>query len=112
MLIGTFKKTETGSFRGTIRTLTLNHEVEFEPITDRKGEKMPDFRIKAGDSDIGGAWKKESANGSAYLSGNIDDPALPAPIWCALVKTGIEHGYSLVWERKRKPRAGSTSSEF
>jgi len=29
-----------------------------------------------------------------------------------MVKTGIEHGYNLVWERRRKARSGKGSSEF
>jgi uncharacterized protein (DUF736 family) len=32
----------------------------------------------------------------------LDDPSFTAPINCRLVKTGAEHGYSLVWERERK----------
>jgi len=37
-----------------------------------------------------------------YLSVQLDDPALPAPILCRLVKTGAEQSHSLVWERQRK----------
>jgi len=31
MLFGNFKKTETNGFRGSIRTLTLDLELAFEP---------------------------------------------------------------------------------
>jgi uncharacterized protein (DUF736 family) len=114
MLIGKFTKTETNGLSGTIRTLTLNLEVAFEPIADRTGDKMPDYRVTAGDIEIGAAWKKESEAGNAYLSVSLDDPSLPEPIACAMVKTGAEHGYSLVWERRRKPKpkARGNSSEF
>jgi len=112
MLIGKFTKTETSGFRGVIHTLTLNAEVTFEPITDKTKDQMPDFRLSAGDIEIGAAWKKSSEAGTAYLSVNIDDPSLPAPIQCAMVKTGAEHGYSLVWERRRKAKGNGNSSEF
>ncbi|HEX3982783.1 MAG TPA: DUF736 domain-containing protein [Acidisoma sp.] len=112
MLIGTFKKTETNGLTGVIRTITLNLEATFEPIADRTGDKMPDYRVTTGEIEIGAAWKKESEAGNAYLSVSLDDPSLPAPIWCAMVKTGAEHGYSLVWERRRPAKRGQASSEF
>ena len=112
MLLGNFKKTETNGFRGSIRTLTLNLELAFEPNTEKKTDKAPDYRVTAGDLEIGAAWKKESEAGNAYLSVTLDDPALPAPIDCAMVKSGIEHGYNLVWERRRKAKSGKGSSEF
>ena len=112
MLLGNFKKTETNGFRGSIRTLTLNLELAFEPNTEKKGDKSPDYRVTTGDLEIGAAWKKTSEGGSAYLSVTLDDPALPAPIDCALVKTSSEHGYGLVWERRRKARSGKGTGEF
>ena len=73
-----------------------------------------DYRVTGGDIEIGAAWKKESEAGNAYLSVSLDDPSLPETIACAMVKTGAEHGYSLVWERRRKPKpkARGNSSEF
>jgi uncharacterized protein (DUF736 family) len=112
MLLGHFTKTDTNGLRGTIRTLTLNLEVAFEPIADRKGDKMPDYRVTAGDIEIGAAWKKNSEAGNAYLSVSLDDPTFPATLSCAMVKTGAEHGYSLVWERRRKRKTNRNSSEF
>ena len=38
--------------------------------------------------------------GNAYLSVRLDDPCLPAPIQCALVKT--EDGHRLAWDRPRQ----------
>ena len=55
MLIGKFTKTETNGLSGTIRTLTLNLEVAFEPIVEKTGDKMPDYRVTAGDIEIGAA---------------------------------------------------------
>lgn len=112
MIIGHFNKTDDKRFTGVIRTLTLTTEAVFEPNAEKKGEKSPDFRITAGDADIGGAWLEKSEAGNAYLSVRIDDPALPAPISCALLKSGIEHGYQLVWDRPRRKRAEKLNGEF
>lgn len=113
MLLGNFKKTDTNGFRGTIRTLTLTLDLAFEPNMERKGDKSPDYRVTAGDLEIGAGWKKVSDSGNAYLSVTLDDPALPAPIDCALVKTSIEHSYNLVWERRRsRAKPNKASAQF
>ena len=98
--IGHFTKQENGGFDGTIETLTIGTRATFELLTKR-GEKSPDYRIMSGLADIGAAWKHSGEKGE-YLSVQLDDPSLTAPINCRLVKTGAEHGYSLIWERSRK----------
>ncbi len=109
MIIGNFKKADDNSFRGVIRTLTLNLEVAIEPIVNKTGEKMPDYRVTTGHTDLGAAWKRTSEAQNVYLSVQLDDPALLAPVHCALVKTGASLGYTLIWERRRKTNAGSES---
>jgi uncharacterized protein (DUF736 family) len=100
MIIGNFTSTGT-SYKGTIRTLTLATEAIFEPA-EKRSDNSPDFRITNGETEIGVAWKDTSEAGNAYLSVRLEDPALPASIFCALVKTGAEHGHTLIWERKRR----------
>jgi len=73
------------------------------------GEKMPDYRVTTGHTDLGAAWKRTSEAQNVYLSVQLDDPALLAPVHCALVKTGASLGYTLIWERRRKTNAGSES---
>jgi uncharacterized protein (DUF736 family) len=102
-MIGNFKASENG-FAGTIETLALRAEVNFERVQQKSNAKSPDFRIyiQGTNYDIGAAWEKPSAEeGASYLSVQLDDPSLAAPIRCRLVKTGAEHGYSLLWDRKR-----------
>jgi uncharacterized protein (DUF736 family) len=99
--IGYFTKQENGGFTGTIETLTLSTRATFEPLAKR-GEKSPDYRITIGLSDIGAAWMRTGEKSDSYLSVRLDDPSFTAPINCRLVKTGAEHGYSLIWERERK----------
>jgi uncharacterized protein (DUF736 family) len=101
-IIGTFTR-EQNVFTGLIRTLTFTASVSIEPASHKRGEKSPDYRVNvqsSGPGEIGAAWTR-SGDGQEYLSLRIDDPSFPAPLDCRLVKTGAEHGYSLIWERKR-----------
>ena len=101
-IIGTFTREKDG-FTGLIRTLTFTVSVTIEPAASKRGDKSPDYRIfcqSSGPGEIGAAWKRES-DGQELISVRIDDPAFPAPLDCRLVKTGAEHGYGLIWDRKR-----------
>jgi uncharacterized protein (DUF736 family) len=100
-IIGKFTKHEDGNFTGKICTLTINRFVDFEPVT-KKSEKAPEYRVLSEGFEIGAAWKRDGDNGEAHLSVRLDDPSYAAPINCRLVKSGVEHGFSLIWERDRK----------
>ena len=94
--IGTFASTGNG-FSGAIKTLNLNVKaVDFVPA-EGDNEKGPDYRIFAGATEFGAAWKKTSKEDRAYLSVKLDDPSFPAPIYASLVDA--EEGYSLIWSR-------------
>jgi uncharacterized protein (DUF736 family) len=97
--IGTFIKSESGAYKGAIKTLTLNVKAaEFRP-SDKDNDKAPDFRIFAGQTEFGAAWKKTSRENRDYLSVKLDDPSFPAPIYASLVDA--DEGYSLIWSRSR-----------
>ena len=98
--IGAFKSNGTG-FEGTIRTLTLQTDVKIVANDKKNGEKSPDFFVKAGDSDIGAAWRMTSKGDDPidYLSVSLDDPSFSEPIRAALFE---KNGRAdLVWDRKR-----------
>ena len=96
--IGTFTKSEDGSLLGSIKTLTLNVKAaQFRPA-DKENDKAPDYRIFAGNTEFGAAWKKASRENNDYLSVKLDDPSFPAPIFASLVDA--DEGYSLIWSRR------------
>ena len=96
--IGTFTKSEDGSLAGSIKTLTLNVKTaQFRPAP-KDNDKAPDYRIFAGSTEFGAAWKKTSRENSDYLSVKLDDPSFPAPIFANLVDA--DDGYSLIWSRR------------
>lgn len=95
MIIGNF--THAGdNFTGIIQTLSLRAELVFTPVTGRH-DKSPDYRITAGETELGIAWKATSQGGNAYLSVRLDDPSFAAPLYCRLVKT--RDGHALMWNR-------------
>jgi uncharacterized protein (DUF736 family) len=97
--IGTFSKTPDGGYAGAIKTLSLNVKAaQFRP-NDKADEKAPDFRIFAGQTEFGAAWRKTSRENREYLSVKLDDPSFVAPIYASLVEG--EDGHSLIWARSR-----------
>jgi uncharacterized protein (DUF736 family) len=98
--IGTFISTGTG-FSGTIKTLNLNVKAKLVPA-ERTSEKGPDFRVLAGATEFGAAWKKTSERDRDYLSVKLDDPSFPAPIYATLIEVEGEEGLQLIWSRPNR----------
>jgi uncharacterized protein (DUF736 family) len=85
--IGTFTASNNG-FTGSVKTLTLNVKATFV-ATENENDKSPDYRILAGATEFGAAWKKTAPETDReYLSVKLDDPSFPAPIYASLVKRG------------------------
>ncbi len=96
--IGTFTASDNG-YTGAIKTLTLNIKAKLV-ASEKDNDKAPDYRIFAGATEFGAAWKKTSRENRDYLSVKLDDPSFPAPIYANLVDA--EEGYSLVWSRNTR----------
>lgn len=98
--IGTFTQNENGAgFTGAVKTLTLNVKAKFT-ATESDSERGPDFRIFAGATEFGAAWKKIARETQReYLSVKLDDPSFPAPIYASLVETDTAGEYALIWSR-------------
>ena len=98
-IIGSFTASDNG-FTGSIKTLTLNIKAKFAP-SDKENDKAPDYRIFAGSTEFGAAWKKTVRDSDCeYLSVKLDDPSFPAPIYASLVKIDGDEGFSLIWSRR------------
>lgn len=94
--IATLSKTDDG-YVGELQTLSLKSKITLLPTANTKG-RAPDFRIFADDGiEIGGAWKRTSQNGNAYLSVRLDDPGYSAPVYANLIERNGQH--MLIWNR-------------
>ena len=101
-VIGTFSVAKDG-YAGTIRTLTLNAKVQLVANERREADGAPDFRIMVGTAEIGAAWRRpRRGSDETYLSVRLDDPALPQPIFGALIEDTGNATARLIWRRDRK----------
>ena len=96
--IGTFTKAEDGTLSGAIKTLQLNTKARFSPL-EATSNGGPDFRIFAGNVEIGAAWKRMSQQDRPYISVKLDDPSLPAPIYASLYEDDEAGQFSMIWTR-------------
>jgi len=96
--IGTFTANAKGEIAGVVKTLTLNTKASFRAV-EKESDKAPEFRISAGDMDIGASWKKTSREGRDYISVKLDDPSFPAPVHATLSETDAAGEYALIWSR-------------
>lgn len=101
-VIGTFVPTREGGWVGNIRTLLIDVKVRFVPNDNQANEAAPAFRVLAGESEIGAAWRKRSAGEQPldYLSVTLQDPALPEGISAALFESSKAGEFQLVWSRR------------
>jgi uncharacterized protein (DUF736 family) len=102
-IIGTFMPTKDGGWTGTIRTLTIDVKARLVPNDNRDSERAPDFRVFAGRSELGAAWRERTSgeNQRDYLSVRLDDPSLPEPIFAAIFEASDGTTAQLVWTRRR-----------
>lgn len=71
----------------------------FVPVKN-DNEKGPAFRVLAGATEFGAAWKKTSRELREYHSAKLDDPSFSASIYASLVETGTEGEFALIWSRR------------
>jgi uncharacterized protein (DUF736 family) len=92
--IGLFIKTAHG-YRGTLHTLTLNTKLAI--VEAEKRSDGPDYRVFAGQAEVGVGWKRTDQAGRDYVSLRLDDPTFANPINANL--TEIDGEYCLIWSR-------------
>ncbi|NIJ34081.1 DUF736 domain-containing protein [Sphingomonas oligoaromativorans] len=97
-MIGTFRKAGSG-FEGSITTLSVQRaNVRLVKNEEDRSDKAPDYRIFAGEAEIGAAWEKVAQNERPYLSCKLDDPSFTAPIYPSLFEE-TDGGFTLKWTR-------------
>jgi len=65
--IGYVQRQEDGSFKGSIRTLSVNAEVQIVPNRSKTGEQ-PDYRVLAAGVELGGGWiRTGEVSGREYI---------------------------------------------
>lgn len=98
--IGLFTITSTGGYIGTLNTLAISAEIELVPF-ESTNDRAPDFRVLHLGREVGGAWRRQSKNGTAFFTVTIADPSLPCPIRACLFQPRKPKSseWPLVWDR-------------
>lgn len=96
--IGTFTRSDDGSFTGAIRSLNINVKATIKPVA-KDNERSPDFRVIANGVELGAGWSKAAKDsGAEYVSVKLDDPSFTAPVFATLVQ-GDNSEHKLIWSR-------------
>ena len=67
--IGTVTRTGTGSFKGQLKTLSIRTDIEIVANASKANDVQPDYRVIAGDVEIGAGWNRHSeSSGRDYVS--------------------------------------------
>ena len=68
--IGTVTRQADGSYKGSLRTLSIRASIEILPNKQKNGENQPDFRVIAdGAIELGAGWNRVGeASGNKYVS--------------------------------------------
>lgn len=104
--IGTFTRTSDG-FSGSIQTLTLKRDVIIiVPAIATETDNAPNYRVMAGDVEIGAGWKRRGDKAGDYVSLLIDDPCFTQPIRANLFElTSDGKTFHLLWTRPSRRAA-------
>ena len=87
MIIGKFSRTSDG-WSGMIQTVTSQTKARFVPNDKRDSDRAPDFRVVAGQCELGVAWRRRTQGETEreYLSVMLDGPFLAAPLNARVVR--------------------------
>lgn len=100
-----YVRREGDGFAGRLTTLSFDAAVRLVPAA-RQSAKGPDYRVLAGDHEVGVAWKAADATG-ALLNIKLDDPAWPEPVNARLMAAEDEP-LPVTWIRRSEaPRTAA-----
>lgn len=99
--IGHVTREANGSFRGQIRTLSIRAEIAILPNNAKANSVQPDYRVLAGDVEIGAGWNRRSeTSGRDYVSLSLAAPEFgPRRLYANLGRSagGAEDEFALIW---------------
>ncbi|MBA3897382.1 MAG: DUF736 family protein [Sphingomonadaceae bacterium] len=99
--IGYVTRTNTGSFKGQLNTLTIKADIEIVPNTKKANDTQPDYRVLAGSVEIGAAWNRRSeTTGRDYVSLSLAAPEFgPRRLYANLGRTPgkDDNRFAIIW---------------
>jgi uncharacterized protein (DUF736 family) len=99
--IGTVTRTSSGSFKGQLRTLSIRTDIEIVANARKATEAHPDYRVLAGDVELGAGWIRHSeTSGRDYVSLSLAAPEFgPRRLYANLGRApgGEPDRFAIIW---------------
>ena len=100
--IGYVTKQSDGRYKGHLRTVSIQAEVDIVPNIQKSSDSQPDFRVLTQGIEIGAAWiKRGETSGKEYVSLSIAAPEFgPKKLYANLGRAaGAEDDnlYAVIW---------------
>lgn len=99
--IGYVQRQSDGSLRGSIKTLSVNAEIQIIPNRGKTGEQ-PDYRVLAGSVELGGGWiRTGEVSCREYVRLAMSAPELgPRTLYANLGRAAgqdDDDAYAIIW---------------
>ena len=100
--LGHVTRSETGAYKGQLRTLNVRADIDILPIVDKTSAAHPDFRVTAAGVEIGAGWLNVGlVSGQTYVALSLSHPDIGPRTY--KVKLGRAAGqddedvFALIW---------------
>ena len=99
--IGHVQRQNDGSFRGALKTLSVNAEIAIIPNRGKTGDQ-PDYRVLAGGVEVGAGWLRTGeVSGKDYVSLSLAAPEFgPRRLYANLGRAAgqdDEDTFAIIW---------------
>ncbi|MEJ5979118.1 DUF736 family protein [Novosphingobium sp. PS1R-30] len=99
--IGHVTRQSDGSFKGSLRTLSVSTDIQLVPNRAKMGDQ-PDYRVFASGVELGGGWNRTSeVSGNDYIRVSISAPELGnRPLFANLGRAAgqdDDETFALIW---------------
>jgi uncharacterized protein (DUF736 family) len=99
--IGYVTKDENGTFKGQLKTLSIRADIAIVPNSRKANDVQPDYRVLAGDVEIGAGWMRRSeTSGRDYVSLSLAAPEFgPRRLYANLGRAAgqDENVFAVLW---------------
>jgi len=100
--IGYVTKSENGSFKGQLKTLSIRAEITIVANARKANDVQPDFRVISGDVEIGAGWNRRSeSSGNDYVSLSLAAPEFgPRRLYANLGRAAgsdADDRFAIIW---------------
>ncbi|WP_066585707.1 DUF736 domain-containing protein [Sphingomonas pruni] len=99
--IGYVTKSEDGSFKGQLKTLSISADIAIVTNRSKSTEQQPDYRVLSDGVEIGAGWlRKSETSGRDYVSLSLAAPEFgPRRLYANLGQAagGPEDRFAVIW---------------